>query len=372
MRRPPWCRRALRRLAGWAVGRAIAPNSLTGISLLLALCAAAWFSGGPGADSSRGLLAMGGWLLAMTAAGRLAAFTPRHAAARPGRPARLRFGQRCGRRGSRTSSTDWLVLPDVVWVDDAPAGGSAYEAPRGRAGGGLGVAALPAMPRRAMRCRAMPRRAMRCRGGSTREASAEDVSPGDVPAGADEPGRADAPDEAEPAAGARGFGWLSAVCAVAAECAIYGGIAAGGKPTALIGMWPLAVMTVVSVAVTDLLGACRVAAVQAGRCRELGRSPGVQRWTGRLLCPPVGARALIAAAGFAVGGPQAALFAVLAVEVTSFAITLAMLARIALPGTWPGVSPVPRRSLGGLAGAGHLGQPRPRGPRGRGSRRSWG
>ncbi len=300
---------ALRRLAAWAAGRAIAPNSLTGISLLLALSAAAWFSGGPGGDSSRGLAAMGGWLLVMTAAGRLAAFTPRQAAA-PVQPA-VRAAVRAGMVSD--DSTDWLVLPDVVWVDDEPAGGSAHEEPRGRAGGRRPVAELP----------------------------------DDDPPAAVEPGGADVPDGAEPVAGARGFGWLSAVSAVAAECAIYGGIAAGGKPTALIGMWPLAVMTVSSVAVADLLGACRAASVNAGRCRELGRSPGLQRWTGRLLCPPVGVRALLAAAGLAVGGPQAALCTVLAVEVMSFATNIAMLAKIALPGTWPGVSPAPRDGLGG-------------------------
>ena len=114
-------RRALRRLAGWAVGRAIAPNSLTGISLLLALCAAAWFSGGPG-DSTRGLIAMGGWLLAMAAAGRLAAFTARQGAApfrSAGRAARV-----------PDDSSDFLVLPDVVWADEEPAGrGPARDGP---------------------------------------------------------------------------------------------------------------------------------------------------------------------------------------------------------------------------------------------------
>ena len=140
---------------------------------------------------------------------------------------------------------------------------------------------------------------------------------------------------AEAADGAHGFGWLAAVCAVAGECAVYGGLAAGGRPTALINMWPLAVMTVISVAVTDLLGACRGAAIAAGRCRELGRSPAIQRWTGRLLCPPLGVRALLAAVGLAAGGPQAALFTVLAAEVIAFTSTVAMLARIALPGSWP-------------------------------------
>ena len=336
-------RRAVRRLAGWAAGRAIAPNSLTGISLLLALCAAAWFSGGPGGDSARGLIAMGGWLLVMAGAGRLAAFTQRQAAA----PSRSAV------RAARVSddSTDWLVLPDVIWDDEEPAdSGPPREGPRaeppsvgrpagsgaagsGAAGSGL-VVELPADDSPAGETLAAV------------EMSAYDTSAGAASAGA-ELGSADAPDGAGAVACARGFGWLSAVCAVVAECAIYGGMAAGARPTALIGMWPLAVMTVISVAVTELLGACRVAAVDAGRCRELGRSPARRRWTGRLLCPPAGVRALLAAAALAAGGPQAALFTVLAVEVFAFASTVALLAKIAPPGTWPGVSPVAGVGLGG-------------------------
>src|SRR5260370_28035555 len=65
-----------RRSSGWlaarAAGRSISPNSLSGISLLLALCAAAWFSGGPH-DGARGMIAMLGWLLVLVAASGLAA-----------------------------------------------------------------------------------------------------------------------------------------------------------------------------------------------------------------------------------------------------------------------------------------------------------
>jgi len=99
--------RALRGLAGWAAGRAIAPNSLTGISLLLALCAAAWFSGGPGGDRTRGLIAMGGWLLVMTAAGRLAAFTQRQSGRQSGRPearTTARTGSCCPMWSGRTKN----------------------------------------------------------------------------------------------------------------------------------------------------------------------------------------------------------------------------------------------------------------------------
>src|SRR6266702_2803753 len=67
-------RRAGRGLGRWAVGRSISPNSLVGISLLFAICAAAWFSAGPAAGGARGLVAAGGWLVGLGAARSLAAF----------------------------------------------------------------------------------------------------------------------------------------------------------------------------------------------------------------------------------------------------------------------------------------------------------
>jgi hypothetical protein len=46
------------RMAGWAVNRSLAPNSVTGISLALGICAAAWFSGGTRADNVKGAIAL--------------------------------------------------------------------------------------------------------------------------------------------------------------------------------------------------------------------------------------------------------------------------------------------------------------------------
>src|SRR5258708_35973268 len=57
-----WGRRSSGWLASWAVGRSISPNTLSGISLLLALCAAAWFSGGAH-DGGKGIVARLRWLL---------------------------------------------------------------------------------------------------------------------------------------------------------------------------------------------------------------------------------------------------------------------------------------------------------------------
>jgi hypothetical protein len=57
-----------RRMAGWAVRRSLAPNSATGISLALGLCAAAWFSAGTRPGNIRGALALVAGYLAWRAA----------------------------------------------------------------------------------------------------------------------------------------------------------------------------------------------------------------------------------------------------------------------------------------------------------------
>lgn len=47
-----------RRMSDWAANRSLAPTSVTGISLALGLCAAAWFSAGTRPDNIRGALAL--------------------------------------------------------------------------------------------------------------------------------------------------------------------------------------------------------------------------------------------------------------------------------------------------------------------------
>jgi hypothetical protein len=194
-------------LAPWAAGRSISPNSLSGTSLLLALCAAVWFSGGAH-DGTNGMIAMVGWLLGLVAAHGLAVHT-----------------------GHQRPET--------------------------------------------------------------------------VPS----------------------FGWIWTVCGAAAECAIYGGMAAGSQPTVLIGIWPLAVTVVISIATGELLGACLRAALGAGDPPQAGRAA-VIRWTGKLLALPAGPRGLLALVAFAVAGAAAALFAVLALEVVAVVTTIAMLGKI--------------------------------------------
>jgi hypothetical protein len=80
-----------RRVGGWAVNRSLAPVSLTGISLALGLCAAAWFSAGSRPDNVSGALA----LLASYLAGRAARWL-----AGPGATAGARTGPAAARAGT--------------------------------------------------------------------------------------------------------------------------------------------------------------------------------------------------------------------------------------------------------------------------------
>jgi hypothetical protein len=266
-------RRSLGWLAGRAVDRSISPGSLSGISVLLAVCAAAWFSGGTDKDGARGLLAMTGWLLALGGSRGLAAFMARQ----PGRPAR---GDSASAGAAADGGTDWLVLPAVAAADADPAR---------------------------------------------------------------------AQDGASAGSGPLGFGWLASVCAAAAECAIYGGMAAGFAHATVVGAWTLAIVTISAVAIVDLLGSCRAAAMSAERARELARRP-VPRAIGSVTRVPPGLRGALALVVFAFGGPQAALVAVLGIEAIAILATLATLALVipsarsapaSAPRTGPATLPAP-------------------------------
>jgi hypothetical protein len=270
-------RRSLGWVAGRAVDRSISPGSLSGISVLLAVCSAAWFSGGTDKDGTRGLLAMTGWLLALGASRGLPAFMARQR----GRPARTDSAS----AGAADGGTDWLVLPEVTASDAAPA---------------------------------------RAEDGGTAAAGS----------------------------GPLGFGWLASVCAAAAECAIYGGMAAGIAHATVVGAWTLAIVTVSAVAIVDLLGSCRAAAMSADRARELARSP-IPRAIGSVTRVPPALRGALALAVFALGGPQAALVAVLGIEAIAILATLATLAL---------VIPSARSGLASAAPAGPASLPAPNAP----------
>lgn len=189
--------RRVRAGADWtirrAADRAISPNSVTGISLLLGLCAAAWFSGGSHQDDVRGLITTGAWVVVRAGARRLASVTEK--------------------------------------------------------------------------------------------------------------------------ARARAFIWFYVVCATAAECAIYGGIAAGAESAGWTGTWPLAVAIVVTGSVTAIARACGDAAAPAERTGEPAT-----RWRDALATlafPPIGVRLLLTALILVGYGPRIALVSVLAIGAVS-------------------------------------------------------
>jgi hypothetical protein len=137
-----------------------------------------------------------------------------------------------------------------------------------------------------------------------------------------------------PGRGAAGeFAWIAALCSAAAECALYGGVAAGSAPGGLVHAWPLAVITVSSIAVAEVLAGCRVA-VGPARDGEAGANqaaaaPGSgwrPSWPLRL---SVGGRALFAATGYIIAGPSAALAAVAGAAGISILVAIATLWKVA-------------------------------------------
>jgi len=95
----------------------------------------------------------------------------------------------------------------------------------------------------------------------------------------------------------------------------------------MIGAWPVAVLAVSTVAITEMLGASRSAALTAERRRELGRNP-VLRATGALLRIPPAVRGLTAFTGYAANGPRIALLGVLGIEAIAIAAAIATLGSI--------------------------------------------
>ncbi len=258
-------------MLSWAANRTLAPNSVTAISLLFALCAAAWLSGGTQADYLRGLAALGGWAVTRVGARKLDAVAEPSAGQPVLRPAGAARARR-GRLGpaeadqGRTESgrTDWLVLPWLDW---------------------------PGADR--------PR------------------PPGTVPV-------------TKPRAGERSFGWLFGVSTIAAECAVYGGITAGGEAAGWTGTWPLAIVTVAVVSVAEVAGTC--ARAKWGPPDQTRPRSRIWHLLRAMLPPPVAVRVLTAALVMVRYGPRIALMAVLVIEVISLARALVSLAEVKPPG----------------------------------------
>ena len=213
-------------LGSWALRRSVSPKSLAGISLLFAVCGAAWLSAGNGAGAIPGLIAAGGWLITLASARRLAEFAVERATDRPGR-----------------------------------------------------------------------------------EATGE-------------------------------FAWIASLCSAAAESALCAGIAAGGAAGGLVHTWPLAVITMSSVAVAEVLAACRAAAGPPGSRAAASQADAAPGSGWRPSWPPrlsIGGRALFAAAGYLIAGPSAALFAVAGAAGVSIVVAIATLWKVAPAGRDSGI-----------------------------------
>jgi hypothetical protein len=114
--------------------------------------------------------------------------------------------------------------------------------------------------------------------------------------------------------------WLFAVSSMAGECAIYGGIAAGGQSGGSTGLWPLAVTAIISVSLADMLIACSGATAAGGPAKAIAGNSVAWRWIGRFLPLSAGPRVVLAGVVLVIAGPRAALASLLVVSVVSMAV----------------------------------------------------
>jgi len=211
-----------RRLAGWVAAQSLPPNSMTGISLALGLCAAVWFTAGTRPGNAAGAVALCGSYLVGRSARRLAASPPGRGRVRPAKGTTA--SETAGSARANAGSASRLAQP-------GPAERIAVSEPAGRArpnavrGSQLGHARLA--------------------GGMTAGELATRANAGSASR-------------------------LARACAATTECGAYAGLAAGGPvtggllarglvtggPLAGAGMWQLATTAVIMVAVSQLAVAC--------------------------------------------------------------------------------------------------------------------
>jgi hypothetical protein len=239
-----------------AASRAVAPNSVTGLSLLLGLCAAVWFSGGTRQDELGGLITTGAWVLLRAGARLLAGVTAQRVSQLGGHA-----GPVGRRRRRQPDHSDWLVLPGFDWTaDDLPERSATGRESIGRARG-------------------------------------------------------------------QNFGWFYAVCSTAAECAIYGGIAAGAESAGWKASWPLAVAIVIVGSIAAIARACGASAQGAEPGQGDGQTTHLFGALGSLTFPAIGVRVLLTALITVGSTPRLALVAVLAAGVVALAGNLSRTGR---------------------------------------------
>ncbi len=125
-------------------------------------------------------------------------------------------------------------------------------------------------------------------------------------------------------------GWLSAICVLAGECAIYGGIAAGGQADGWTGIWSLAVVTVSLISVAEIARAVSDAVSRTGQATRERLGP-----LAAIAAPPGGVRVLLTAIALVAYGPRMALFTAFTVAAMSLGWSLV---RIGRPGTGGGTA----------------------------------
>ncbi|MGO8885419.1 MAG: DUF5941 domain-containing protein [Streptosporangiaceae bacterium] len=115
-------------------------------------------------------------------------------------------------------------------------------------------------------------------------------------------------------------GRLARVCSALSECAIVGGMAAGGQAAGYQGMWPLAITVIIAISVRETLRACYRPPPVASR---------PQRRADQLVAMPVAGRALLIAVTVVTWGVRAPLLALLVWSIIS--VTYAVFAHAPVP-----------------------------------------
>lgn len=188
-----WIANAIRAVLAWAGRRHVGLTSACGIFVVLAICAATWFSAGTRSDNLRGVAALWAGFLALKAGQRLA-WPPRPGPSRAIAPPRRRAA-RAGTSAGTSAGPDGVIL---------------------RPGANRQAAAQAR------------RRAPVSAAWSFRSSRRQAVT----------------------------AAWLAALGSSVAESVIYAGLAAGAVAERWTGVWPLAVAVLGLVAVRNLMSAC--------------------------------------------------------------------------------------------------------------------
>ena len=255
-----------RRLAGWAAAQSLPPNSMTGISLALGLCAAVWFTAGTWLGNAAGAVALCGSYLVGRSARRLAATPPGRGRARPAKGTTA--SETAGSARANAGSASRLAKPGSA--ERMSAKGTTASETAGSARANAGSASRLAKPGSTERI-AVSEPAARARPNAVRGSQlgharlAGGMTAGELAT------RANTGSASRLArANAGSAGRLARACAATTECGAYAGLAAGGPvtggllarglvtggPLAGAGMWQLATTAVIMVAVSQLAVAC--------------------------------------------------------------------------------------------------------------------